>query len=188
MAETDGDLLPPANPFLPKPADPRAKIGPFPLLDTDVTALSQEGIANSLLSAPKLYDMGGNSVSRISPGFVVKHGPDVNRWEARTMRFVMENSKVALPRIHDFWEDPAPEESAESARTCYILMEHIEGDLLYDVHSTLDPEARYSISKQLIQAVSELQQLTGNSPGPVGGGLSMGHLFTWYDAGPFGSA
>jgi hypothetical protein len=74
-----------------------------------------------------------------------------------------------------------------SQSICYIAMQYIDGDVLSEIWSGLDESVRRSVNEQLFSAISDLQSLAADRPGPVGGGLSEGAFFTHYGAGPFNS-
>lgn len=176
--------------LIPRP-DPEALTGPFPLLDCDVFPISRDNIVKVLCQAPKLYNNGngvyGVRVSRISENVAVKYGAEVKIHEARNMMFAAQHSSIAVPLVHDFWEEARDLPLSESDSICYIVMQFVHGNPLHKIWSDLDENLRSSVNEQLFAAVSELQSLTAKSPGPVGGGKSEGWFFTIYGAGPFNS-
>ena len=96
------------------------------------------------------------------------------------------NLSQRIPAVIDAWEvedKPADDQS----NTCYILMEYIEGRRVSDIWEDLDMNTRHNILHQLSGYIRALHSIKLNDPGPVGGGVSHGPLFTHYDAGPFTS-
>lgn len=183
MNDNDWGLIP--------PPDPEAKTGPFPLPDSNVLSLSRRDIVSVLPRAPKLYNNGngifGVRVSRINQDIVVKYGSDVGIHEARNTKYAGEHSEP-VPQIYDFWEEVHEASShGERQSVSYIVMQHIEGDLLSEIWTRLNENVRRSIDKQILDAISKLHSLTSENPGPVGGGPSEGAFFTDYGAGPFSS-
>ena len=121
----------------------------FPLGDREPASLTRDEILQALRDAPRVYEYGRTRIGRISDSVAVKYGPIIELGEARTMRYVAENSHVRLPRVHDFWEsEDALWENDSGAKTCrtgYIVMDFIQGDKLADVWSSLSSDECRSI-------------------------------------------
>ena len=101
------------------------------------------------------------------------------------MRFAAERINVSLPVVRDFWEEAHDLPLSESDSNCYIVMQFIDGNPLDKIWPELDENLRCGATEQLFAEVSELQSLTADSPGPIGGGKSEGAFFTHYGADPF---
>jgi len=66
-------------------------------------------------------------------------------------------------------------------------MEYMDGDTLAEKWPDLDIHARQDIYSQLDEFLGQLHTIRLSVPGPLGGDLSRGPLFTDYGAGPFRS-
>lgn len=102
------------------------------------------------------------------------------------MRYVAEHTKIRLPSVIDAWEVEDATEDDES-NTCYILIEYINGKVLIDIWDELAEVAQRGIRSQVHKYLCQLQSLDIKTPGPIGGGISEGALFTGCGAGPFES-
>ena len=155
------------------PPDPEALIGPFPLLDRDLFPISRSKIVEALSQAPKLYNNGdgvyGIRVSRITQNVVVKYGAGVKIQEAHNMRLVAEHTSIAVPQVHDFWEEARDLPLSESNSVCYIVMQFIDGNLLSKIWSELDKNLRCSVNEQLFAAVSSFNHLPLTGQGRLEG-------------------
>lgn len=102
------------------------------------------------------------------------------------MQYVAEHTKLRLPTVIDVWE--AEDSTTEDEpNTCYILMECINGKVLFDIWDELDEVVRRGIPSQTCEYICQLQNLELETPGPIGEGISEGALFTGCGASPFKS-
>ncbi|KAL2045452.1 hypothetical protein ABVK25_012096 [Lepraria finkii] len=147
-------------------------------------AIPRNKIIQATETAPMIYEGGGVKVLRVHSDMVLKFGHEVRLSEAQNMRFVASYTDIRLPAVMDAWEESS-EDPSEVRKTGYILMSHIEGVVVSEIWETMDSEVRYKIYNQLVRIVSKLHQTELGDPGPVGGGISHGTLFTDYGAGPF---
>lgn len=172
--------------LIPKP-DPEARIGPFPLGQRAAAELSRAEILTALPDAPKLYNNGdgiiGARISRIATGVVVKHGSSVHLHESSNMQLVGDQTTIGIPKIYDAWQTAYDDDT----KVTYIVMQYIDGHSLYERRNDLSPTIWERINGQLLSYLRQLHKLTSPRPGPVGGGVSEGHFFTDYGAGPFSS-
>ncbi|KAL9025555.1 MAG: hypothetical protein Q9196_005640 [Gyalolechia fulgens] len=161
----------------------------FPLDARSINSLSREDIVHAAKTAPILYQQGDVTIVRVHQDAVLKYGHGVHISEARNMRLVLESTDVRLPTVFDAWEvkDGNEETGFINEEIGYILMQYIEGDVLDKKWSGLDIYARQDIHSQLIDFLRQLHAIRLPVPGPLGGGLSRGPLFTDYGAGPFRS-
>ncbi|MCJ1383643.1 hypothetical protein MMC17_006757 [Xylographa soralifera] len=98
------------------------------------------------------------------------------------MLIVQSTPNVRLPTVIDAWEG-----QHENERIGYLLMEHVEGASVAEIWHGLDIHAREDIQSQLCNFLRQLHTIQLPSPGPIGGAVSCGPLFTDYGAGPFKS-
>lgn len=98
------------------------------------------------------------------------------------MREVLKCTNIRLPTVFDAWEGKDDKEVIG-----YLVMEYIEGDALADKWPGLDIHTRQDVHFQLHELLRQLHTIRLSAPGPLGGDLSRGPLFTDYGAGPFRS-
>ena len=157
---------------------------PFPLSGRQIHECSRAEIVQALSVAPVLSNQGGAVVARVHEAAVLKYGSEVYLAEARNMRHVQKSIKFRVPAVIDAWE-VVDQEEGDDTRTGYLLMEYIEGRLVSQIWPSLGVRARGDIYRQIVEVLHQLYEIHLVSPGPVGGGLSKGPLFTDYGAGPF---
>lgn len=95
---------------------------------------------------------------------------------------MIESTDVRLPTLFDAWEV-----EDDSQETGYILMQYIEGDVLDEKWPGLDIHTRQDIHCQLNDFLRQLHTIRLPAPGPLGGDLCRGPLFTDCGAGLFRS-
>nr|XP_023907922.1 uncharacterized protein LOC112019639 [Quercus suber] len=159
----------------------------YPLGNRLPDTLGRDEIIEALSAAPKLQKSTDKAIVRISESLVVKYGLEVQLWEAMNMKFASSIPGVRAPTIHDAWQAEVDDPKDSRHVITYILMDFIPGDLLGDVWSSMDVDARDMVCCQIRDMLKALQCPSLTEPGPVGGGLSRGFYFTQYDAGPFES-
>ncbi|KAH9221789.1 kinase-like domain-containing protein [Leptodontidium sp. 2 PMI_412] len=157
----------------------------FPLEGRDLKSITRDEIIASIPLAPKLRSAPGTwPVHRITSSIILKCGREA---EARTMRYISSHTSIPVPAVIDAWE-------VENARyedepnTCYILMDYVQGQVLEDVWGELSSKAQVHIQTQIYEYMCQLRNLHFEIPGPIGGGVCQGFLFTACNAGPFKSA
>ncbi|KAH6714189.1 phosphotransferase enzyme family protein [Leptodontidium sp. MPI-SDFR-AT-0119] len=159
----------------------------YPLEGRNLALVTRDEIIESISVAPEIrWCEGAASLARVTSSAIVKWGRHIHLSEARTMQYVAEHTKIRLPAVIDAWEAEDATEDDEF-NTCYILMEYINGKVLIDIWDELDEIARRGIQSQIHEYICQLQNLDLKTPGPIGGGISEGALFTGYGAGPFES-
>lgn len=104
------------------------------------------------------------------------------------MQYVTSISTVRLPAVYDAWEDEILDNWKRPKRVGYIYMQYIKGDRVSDVWDSLETDARQNIYLQLADTIRTLRSISVGSPGPLGGDVSFGELFTDHGAGPFTSS
>lgn len=159
----------------------------FPLERRNPALVSRDEIIASISVSPEIrLCEGAPSIARVSSSSVVKWGRHIHLHEARNMQYIAKHTEILLPTIIDAWEvDDATEE--DESKTCYIFMEFVPGKLVVDIWDELDKKGRQNIHTQIYGYIRQLQTLEIETPGPIGGGVSEGALFTGYGAGPFHS-
>lgn len=157
---------------------------PFPLSGRQIHEYSREELVHALSVAPTLSSQGGAVVARVHNAALLKYGPEVYLSEAQNMRQARKSIKRRVPAVIDAWEE-VNQEDGEVVRTGYLLMEYIEGRTVSEIWPRLGIQARRDIYGQIEEFLHQLHEIQMVSPGPIGGGLSRGPLFTDYGAGPF---
>ena len=162
---------------------------PFSLLDGwNKCNLLRDETVQAANTGSIIYRQGGVTVARVYEHAVLKYGHGVRLSEAWNMQVVRKMTDVPIPAVIDAWETGNFEaDDDDDEGRGYILMEYIEGSLVLDIWPTLDVHVQRNIHSQLYSYIQQLRSIRMNSPGPVGGGLSRGPLFTDYGAGPFKS-
>lgn len=159
---------------------------PFLLTGRAIHDFSRAELVQALGMAPTLSNQGGTIVARVHNAAVLKYSSEVHLSEAWNMRRVRKSIKMRVPAVIDAWEVGNQEEGHDT-RIGYLLMEYIEGELVSQIWPSLSVQARRDIYRQLDQFLHQLHEIQTSSPGPFGGGVSRGPLFTDYGAGPFRS-
>ena len=154
----------------------------FPLGEKSINSISREEIIHAARTAPILHQQGGVTVARVHRDAVLKYGEDVGLSEARNMQLVMESTDVRLPTLFDAWQV-----KDDGQETVYLLMQYIEGDVLDRKWPGLDLDTRQLVHSQLNEFLRQLHTIRLPAPGPLGGDVCRGVLFTDYGAGPFKS-
>ena len=157
---------------------------PFPLSGRQIHEYSREELVHALSVAPTLSSQGGAVVARVHNAALLKYGPEVYLSEAQNMQQVQKSIKQRVPAVINAWEE-VNQEDGEVVRTGYLLMEYIEGRTVSEIWPCLGIQARRDIYGQIEEFLHQLHEIQMVSPGPIGGGLSRGPLFTDYGAGPF---
>lgn len=163
----------------------------------DASRIFRDTVIEALPSSPQIYLAGGTRVVHLSETEVVKYGPDVRLCEARTMQYVRKRSTIRLPRVLDAWssseankrDNPPPFEVFWEAcfeePISYIVMTYLPGRTLKECWTLLNNDEQHSVARQLSESLHELHSIKVERPGPIGGGVSHGALFTDYGPGPF---
>jgi tRNA A-37 threonylcarbamoyl transferase component Bud32 len=159
----------------------------FPLDRRDIYDIPRVEVISAATKAPLVFEGGGVIIARVHENAVLKFGREVRLSEAKNMRFARQFTTIWIPAVIDAWEVEAPE-VGEDRGMGYLLMEYIEGSLVSDIWPTLDTQTRHSIYCQLDDSLRQLHAVKVAQPGPLGGDVSRGTLFTAYGAGPFKSS
>ncbi|KAG4431274.1 hypothetical protein IFR05_013240 [Cadophora sp. M221] len=160
----------------------------FPLEGWDLKSITRDEIIASIPLAPKLQSSPSAwPVHRIISSSVLKYGREVQLAEARTMQYISSHTNIPVPAVIDAWEAEGTTYEDEP-NTCYILMDYVQGQVLQDVWDELGSKAQVHIQAQIYEYMRALRDLHFETPGPIGGGVCQGALFTGYGAGPFKSA
>jgi serine/threonine protein kinase len=147
------------------------------LLDgRDLATVSNLEFVQASKKCPVICNKGTNVV-RITKTAAMKIGFGVLEQEALAMKYVYEHSdgRIQLPRVY---------RSFVAEGKGYIVMEFVDGSCLDEVPWRNRPiQERQNIIHQVTEALLSLQNMRGNSPGPIGLGIPTGGLFTVYGAG-----
>ncbi|KAF2241896.1 hypothetical protein BU26DRAFT_385176, partial [Trematosphaeria pertusa] len=124
-------------------------------------------------------------VVRLADGLVAKYGTGVRREEANNQTFAYYNvdeSILRVPRVFRFFED-----TSQGSRVGYLIMEYIAGRRLDSIDLDCNPQVMLDVAKAVLH-LTTLPVPRNQPPGPVGGGVAYGYL--WSDEGaqaPFDS-
>ena len=161
---------------------------PFPLDAYKCNdSIPRDELLKAAFIAPKLYQGGGVNIRRVHRDLILKAGHEVRLSEAENMRFAAKYTSFPVPAVMDAWEDTSRDPS-EDRPTGYILMAYIEGETLSDVWPAMETRNRELTYEVVVAYFSQLRSIDLEVPGPIGGDISRGTLFTEYGAGPFESA
>ncbi|EQL38001.1 hypothetical protein BDFG_01018 [Blastomyces dermatitidis ATCC 26199] len=158
---------------------------PFPLAGCKIQDISRIRLLGAIHSAPVVYGQEGAVLVRVHESAVLKYGNGVSLAEARNTKFIRKRTRIRVPMIFDAWEERSVVYNGEEQVVGYILMEFINGSPLCDIWPTLINKVRSSIYAQIADYLRTIHDIEIERPGPVGGGISRGPLFTDYGAGPF---
>ena len=120
----------------------------------------------------------GNRVIRTPDNAAIKFGMGVRREEANNQRYVyqhVDRSILRVPEVFRFFED-----STRGSTIGFIVMEYIEGSNL-DTTDSIQPNIIPRILKALAH-LADIPSPPGQAPGPVGGGIAYGYLWSDYGA------
>ncbi|PMD40169.1 phosphotransferase family protein [Hyaloscypha variabilis F] len=145
----------------------------FPLDGQDLTSVSDEALIALYDTAPIIYEFGSTRVVRISRTLALKGGNSVLPCEAQNMSFAAAHTSIPVPKVH--------------RTTCFIVMDYIQGVCLSECWDSLDIASRSDITSRVASMIQELESVSVQAPGPIGGTESRfrGMWFSVYGAGPF---
>ncbi|KAL2794634.1 kinase-like domain-containing protein [Aspergillus keveii] len=149
------------------------------MADWDISTASEEFLValcqKTLDEEGSIGDVGGIPVVKISPHIAAKIGRRVTASEAVTQAFAHKeldpSSIVYVPKVYRyFWSS----RGASRDEYGYLFMEYIPGRKL----QTLETAALVELVPRVVKIIEHLGQIRdGTVPGPVGGGVLMGHIF-----------
>jgi len=146
----------------------------FPLEDDGLQTVSEDDIIQSCKLEFTLRQ--NELIYRISSEAIVKVENNPEMRESSNMNYVAQhiNGKIRLPKVY---------RSFARAKDCYTVMQFVKGETLNEMPwlSRGLPQRR-SIIKQVAEGITALRRMTGNTPGPVGGGSPIGNLFGAFGA------
>ncbi|KAL4935219.1 hypothetical protein BDV06DRAFT_229026 [Aspergillus oleicola] len=91
-------------------------------------------------------------VVRVNKHFAVKMGHGVTLIEAENMRFLAENSKVPVPKVHAAFRDTGTNKT-------YIIMQYLHGDILQQLVPSLNLGEKVTICNLIKDAITELRSI-----------------------------
>lgn len=98
----------------------------------------------------------------LNPYTVVKTGDITHMAEADTMKFVLANTSIPVPQVHNAYVD-------DQTGEVVIIMDFIEGESLDKVWETYSDSDRASVLSQLREYVSQLRQFKSSFVGSFDG-------------------
>ncbi|KAF1360754.1 kinase-like protein [Lizonia empirigonia] len=133
------------------------------------TATEEELVSYCAQSTPVrnvIYELeGGHSVVRISRDAVVKCGFGITQEEAENQAqayYLIDPTIIRVPRVYRYFAHEG---------IGYIIMEFIDGEPL---NSTED----LSTCEKIVKALAHFSRIQSHQPGPLGGGIARGLLWT----------
>jgi len=156
---------------------------PFPLNGIDLDTVSNEELISLGKTSPVIYSLGPTKIVRLSLNLLLKFGDAIQMQEVEAMKCALSRTTVRTPKLHRYFFTES--NSGISDHCGYIVMDYVEGDILFRIWDSTDQEKREDIIRQVTDIVSQLQAVRFDKPGPLGGGRCRGFWFTEYDAGPF---
>ncbi|KAJ0413120.1 kinase-like domain-containing protein [Aspergillus carlsbadensis] len=148
------------------------------MADWDVSTASEEFLADlcqrTLEEQGSIGDVGGIPVVKISLNIVAKIGRGVAPSEAATQSFAhkeLDPSIAYVPKVYRYFRRSHGTPHDERG---YLYMEYIPGQNLQD----LEAAALAELVPRVLNIIKHLGQFCGDSaPGPLGGGVPMGHIY-----------
>ena len=157
-----------------------------PLDGEELQHVSHENLVRAAKAAPTVYVGSGVRIARVHTSALLKYGREVRLSEAQTMKYVADKTTVRLPRLIQAWEEEDKDE-VDDRNMGYILMGYVEGTVLSELWPDMDEEVRRKARLQIVDFIQQLHSTVVDSPGPIGGDVCNGAVFTDYGAGPFKS-
>ena len=136
--------------------------------------------------ASVIFRLNQDSVVRLSKSLALKGGTGILPSEAKVMEHVVANTNVLCPRVHRVFQASDPESLYETRG--YIVMDYIAGESLDRCWNRLQPKRQDALALQVAGIIEQLQSVNLSIPGPFGGGICTGQVFTDYGDGPFDSS
>jgi aminoglycoside phosphotransferase (APT) family kinase protein len=136
-------------------------------------------------TAPIIYEFGSTRVVRISRTLALKGGNSVLPCEAQNMSFAAAHTSIPVPKVHRIFN--IKHNNGYWGTTCFIVMDYIQGVCLSECWDSLDVASRSDITSRVASMIQELESVSVQAPGPIGGTESQfrGMWFSVYGAGPF---
>lgn len=112
---------------------------------------------------------GGVPTHRITPHLVVKEPTPSER---AAMEYIRQNTNIPVPRLY-------------FDNLSWLVMEYIEGQMLYECWDSLGIFRRFQVACTLRMYVKEMRALTSQRVGDVNKGIVDGVVFDQKERGPF---
>jgi hypothetical protein len=161
----------------------------FPLDGHDLDLAPEQLLISAFREGPVIYDQGCIKVVRISQNAVIKAGVSVFESEAEAMRLISTHlPSIRLPYVFRSFMGVHVVQGFKMEMG-YIVMEYVAGTCLGNgVWRELSPTAKAAVYDQLISYIQQMRAFSlprDARPGRLGGGLSVGILFSDSGSGPF---
>ncbi|KAF5683055.1 kinase-like (PK-like) [Fusarium denticulatum] len=162
----------------------------FPLDGKDIASVSDKELLFAFATAPRLYEYGYVTVSRVSKDLVIKSGPGV----AETTKFALETLQLPVPRVHRAFIVDVPDTGkvfgTPSEDIHLIVMDYIKGSTVEKAWRSFDIAAKENVAQQVADVVNKMQSTVLNHMriGPIGRAhdeTCQGPWFAGYGTGPF---
>ncbi|KAK6507484.1 hypothetical protein TWF481_005915 [Arthrobotrys musiformis] len=159
---------------------------PFPE-DTDFISIPSDAIIHAVesKSAPPI-DSKNPMVRRLNSKTLVKSSRGMLPSEASAMKLVAARTDIRVPEIYRFISREG--EMSRFGTKGYLVMGHLPGQTLATLWPGYNKVQKERAVAKIWDAVLKLREVKIGEPGPIGGGMAQGGLFTQYGAGPFPSA
>ncbi|OAA38530.1 Protein kinase-like domain protein [Cordyceps fumosorosea ARSEF 2679] len=122
--------------------------------------MAQTVTKEEIENAPRLSTF--SPVYKINPTTVVKTGRIVRMAEAETMKFVLDNTSIPVPKVHNAYVD-------EMTGHVVIIMDFVEGQSLDEAWVAYTEDERRSVIAQLQDHMSQLRSFKGSFIGCIDG-------------------
>ncbi|OQE17573.1 hypothetical protein PENSTE_c020G03124 [Penicillium steckii] len=122
-----------------------------------------------------LHSLGNRSIIRYND-LVVKSG-SLRTQEAKTLRFIAENTSIPVPKVHHV--------HYENEKVVAIVMDYIPGKPLEEAWDNLDSHQKLSIANELHSYMKQLRDLKGDYIGAIDRGQAIIGNIASIEGGPF---
>jgi hypothetical protein len=149
---------------------------PYPLEGRNLLEVTNEEFIQAAEEGLPVSDR-GTKIVKITSTVILKIGVEVYEQEALNMLYVSAHSggQILVPQVHRFFT---------SNGLGYLAMDFIDGGSLDTVDwSERTLNSQENIVSQATNALKCMRGMQSDEPGPVGGGIPTGGLFTIYGAG-----
>jgi aminoglycoside phosphotransferase (APT) family kinase protein len=107
----------------------------------------------------RLYPRMLGNVQRLNDVTILKKGKEeAIALEAEATQFVLQNTRIPVPRVYDTWS------AGDGSGDAYLVMEYIPGEMLGQVWGQLSPEQRRSVLQTIGQFIQQLRTIPQTTP------------------------
>ncbi|KAF2468145.1 kinase-like protein [Lindgomyces ingoldianus] len=155
----------------------------------DFQYISPDNVASSIQEV--VFRRGGVTIARISPTLLVKYGDDVHIIEAKTLRYIAQNTSIPVPRVFAaYTHGPFDRDEEWSSKyDTYIFMDYLDGQPLDQAWSQLKEKEKSTILAELGDFIAQLRAIpTSGYIGSIDHGPLRDSILEYFPVkGPFAS-